>query len=708
MKKNFYTAVILSLLASLLPVLLCGSNLDSLNQKVAILIEENRIPELMETYEELGRYHFDRNKFDDALTWYLKGLELAEIQNQPHKQFHFLHQIGFIYYFPNDDYEQSLTYLLRADEMSKGVASDMDRATNLSRISEVYNNLGAYNLALDYQLEALEIAENIKDTTILALGHRNMGALYWAQKQYTSALNNFKRSLRYYEDLDLAEMSREDSIRARRSAYDLYTCIASIGASYLEIGFLDTALYYIQRSEALADSLNHSYGLAYSEALTGNIALVQKDYDKALDYLKHAVLLFNALELRRECVSFSVQIAEIHLHKARPHNAIAVLNEIEPTALALHAPSLLRDIYRARADAYSQLGQMDMAYQYLKQFVHFKDSLLNEQRISQLAEVEHKYDLQEKNETIADLQKEKQASRRQLYLFGGLMALILLLFLLYTVYQRNQSLSKINNILALKNEEIRLQNERLASSNEDLRQFAHVASHDLREPLRCIGSFATLLQRRYYDKLDKDANEFIDFITKGVEQMDALLADLMAYSVVGIFQKEYHEVNINEVIAEIIESINREKVSQGARISIQNLPTITANRKQMVQLFRHLIDNSIKFRSKDTPIIEVKAQKREKEYLFSIKDNGIGMEEEYKDKIFGLFLRLHNKKSQYKGTGIGLSICKKIVEQHKGKIWIDSHPGEGTTVYLTLPESLLDHPSSRSSSRKSRLASLLS
>ncbi|MEO0639688.1 MAG: ATP-binding protein, partial [Bacteroidota bacterium] len=139
-----------------------------------------------------------------------------------------------------------------------------------------------------------------------------------------------------------------------------------------------------------------------------------------------------------------------------------------------------------------------------------------------------------------------------------------------------------------------------------------------------------------------------------------------------------------------------EKATAGAKISLHDLPSIQANRKQMIQLFHHLIDNSIKFRKDESPQISIRAEKRGSYYLFSVEDNGIGMEEAYQDKIFGLFLRLHTKKSKYKGTGIGLSICKKIVEQHKGKIWIDSKLGDGTTVYFTLPKD----PNSISSEEK--------
>ena len=157
------------------------------------------------------------------------------------------------------------------------------------------------------------------------------------------------------------------------------------------------------------------------------------------------------------------------------------------------------------------------------------------------------------------------------------LVLFFMMVIIYLGYLRNQELLKLNTILESKNEEIRRKNERLTSSNEDLRQFAHVTSHDLREPLRSIGSFASLLKNKYYHQIDDEANEFINFIVKGVERMDKLLADLLAYSVVGIFQTDYEEVNINDIIANIIRNLHKEKATLGVKIKLSDLPTLQGN-----------------------------------------------------------------------------------------------------------------------------------
>ncbi len=220
-----------------------------------------------------------------------------------------------------------------------------------------------------------------------------------------------------------------------------------------------------------------------------------------------------------------------------------------------------------------------------------------------------------------------------------------------------------------------------------MRQFAHVTSHDLREPLRNISSFATLLSRRYKGKLDADADEYLSFITGSAQRMDRLLNDLLTYSVVGVFDHEYTHVDVGKTISDITRRMQQKKELYGARISLSNLPEIRANAQQMDQLFSQLIDNAIKFRSPERkPEIAIRAEEQENGHVFSVSDNGIGMDRAYKDKIFALFLRLHNQQSPYEGSGIGLSIVKKIVEQHQGKIWIESELGKGTTVNFFLPK----------------------
>lgn len=229
--------------------------------------------------------------------------------------------------------------------------------------------------------------------------------------------------------------------------------------------------------------------------------------------------------------------------------------------------------------------------------------------------------------------------------------------------------------------------DELKHSNQELQQFAYVTSHDLQEPLRTVASFTQLLERRYKGQLDSDADEFMDYIVEAAKRMQRLILDLLEYSRVTSKGKEFELVDVNEVLNTVLSNLKIGIDEDNVEIFYENLPTVMADSSQLVQLFQNLIGNAIKFRKPDEPPrIHVLAHKDEdkNEYVFSIQDKGIGMEPQYAERIFTIFQRLHTRE-EYSGTGIGLSVAKKIVERHGGHIWVESELGKGSTFYFTIP-----------------------
>jgi PAS domain S-box-containing protein len=226
--------------------------------------------------------------------------------------------------------------------------------------------------------------------------------------------------------------------------------------------------------------------------------------------------------------------------------------------------------------------------------------------------------------------------------------------------------------------------EELERSNKELEQFAYIASHDLQEPLRMVSSYVQLISKRYKDKLDQDADDFIAFIVNGTTHMQTLLHDLLTYSRVGTHGEPFGFTDLNSVFDKA--TINLKKVidRNHADIKYENLPSVHADEVQMVQVFQNLIANAIKFRGEKTPRIHISAEQKENEWVLQVRDNGIGIDPKHFDRIFIIFKRLHTKE-KYPGTGIGLAICKKIVERHGGRIWVESEPGKGLTFYFTIP-----------------------
>ena len=228
--------------------------------------------------------------------------------------------------------------------------------------------------------------------------------------------------------------------------------------------------------------------------------------------------------------------------------------------------------------------------------------------------------------------------------------------------------------------------EELARSNAELEQFAYVASHDLQEPLRMVASYTQLLARRYHGRLDSDADEFIGFAVEGVKRMQALINDLLAFSRVGTRGGAFERVDGELVLARVLENLAPALQEADAAVTHDHLPTVTADAVQLGQVFQNLIANAVKFHKPGSrPCIHVSAERSLDGWVFSVADKGIGIEREYMERIFILFQRLHSR-AEYPGTGIGLAMCKKIVERHGGRIWLESEPGEGTIFYFSIPD----------------------
>jgi PAS domain S-box-containing protein len=225
--------------------------------------------------------------------------------------------------------------------------------------------------------------------------------------------------------------------------------------------------------------------------------------------------------------------------------------------------------------------------------------------------------------------------------------------------------------------------EDLQRSNEELERFAYVASHDLQEPLRMVTSYMQLLERRYGAKLDADAHDFIGFAIEGARRMHNLINDLLQLSRVGTHGKPFQDIELSRVFDEALNNLEVAINENGAVITRSSLPAVLVDAGQMVQLFQNLLSNAIKFHGKGPPNIEVSAKKEDSEWIFAVKDNGIGIDPKYFDRIFAVFQRLGG--NEYPGTGLGLAQVRKIVQRHRGRIWVESQPGEGSTFYFTIP-----------------------
>jgi signal transduction histidine kinase len=264
------------------------------------------------------------------------------------------------------------------------------------------------------------------------------------------------------------------------------------------------------------------------------------------------------------------------------------------------------------------------------------------------------------------------------------------------VGKRTAELRETNAHLAVELDERRRAEQLLAHYTEDLKrsnaaleEFAYVASHDLQEPLRMVASFTQLLAKRYRGKLDQDADEFISYAVDGATRMQKLIQDLLAYSRVGTRGKPLILTDCNIIFDQARANLFKASEESGAQVSSGPLPIVYGDEVQLVQLFQNLIANALKFRGEAPPVIQVTAQDDEEAWRFAVRDNGIGIALAHQDRIFKIFQRLHHR-SDYPGTGIGLAICKKIVERHGGRLWVESEEGQGATFFFAIPKERKD------------------
>ena len=232
--------------------------------------------------------------------------------------------------------------------------------------------------------------------------------------------------------------------------------------------------------------------------------------------------------------------------------------------------------------------------------------------------------------------------------------------------------------------ELMRSNEALRRSNDDLNQFAYAASHDMQEPLRMVALYSQIIQKRYAERLDADAQQLFGFVVGGAKRMDMLLKDLLAYSQTGSSSEGPAEpVDCEKAIQKVMLNLQVAIEQNSACVTWDALPTVHAHEIRMVQLLQNLIGNAVKYRSAEPPRIHVSVERRAEDWLFGVQDNGIGIEPEYAQQVFGIFKRLHGQ--NYEGTGIGLAICQRIVERYGGRIWVESKPGAGSLFCFTIP-----------------------
>ncbi|MFK7936133.1 MAG: ATP-binding protein, partial [Saprospiraceae bacterium] len=359
-------------------------------------------------------------------------------------------------------------------------------------------------------------------------------------------------------------------------------------------------------------------------------------------------------------------------------------------------------VYQSLYEYHDEYGRIESAYVYLKKLTQIKNELYNEEQTRQFINSQIRYETATKEEEnkqlkASELQNEIIIRNQQVQNYVLIFFIILsfiVTFFFYRAFRQKRAYNKeLRNevkkqTLSLEqfNKELLTSNGQLEQSNNELERFAYIASHDLKSPLRNIISFLNLIQRKIRKYEDQDLKEYLRFATDNAKQMNQLIADVLEFSKIQNVEVEKQAVDLNESLILVMQNVQGLMERKQAIVETQSLPVIQASSIHILQLFQNLVGNGIKYNENPQPQVFIRHRSEADHYVFSVSDNGIGIEPEFHEKIFQMFKRLHTGE-EYSGTGIGLAICKKIIHSLGGDIWLESQPGLGTTFYFTIPNS---------------------
>lgn len=416
-------------------------------------------------------------------------------------------------------------------------------------------------------------------------------------------------------------------------------CYNSFAVYYYKKKDLHKALEYLQRAYIFAAETN---ARTYLSIFCSNLGLVYAKLGKlneGLKYFEESKQINLEINSQYHTAHTYQQLGEAYYSNNFPEKALTYYRKAEKIYLVINVKTVISTVYQHISNAYLKLGQYKKAFEYERKYSEILKEQFNDEKTFAIAKARNQFDLEK---------KEKEAE-----------------------------------LLRIKSAEIEKYAMQLEISNNQLKQFAHIASHDLKEPLRMVSSYATLLERSFGNGLDDDQKEFLKFIMEGTHTMHKLVNDLLELSNINYIENKI-PVNLNKVMKLVVTNLDSTIKERNAKITCLSLPTVKAEETQMLQLFLNLISNAIKYNTSKVPAVKISAKKKKGTYEFSIADNGIGIPEEYRTKIFMIFQRLHTR-NEYSGTGIGLTICKKIVEQLNGTIWLESNPEGGSIFKFTIP-----------------------
>lgn len=570
----------------------------------------------------------------EALPLAEKIMTLALAKGHPKYYAQAKYILAFYHCLVVNDYDKAIVYC-------EEVLNSLSEEDIAESIHKIYMTLGnSYHLKGDVfsaeqcYMKGLRKLENKKELTtgekgFLASFYYNLSLLLSDSQLNISSEEYLENAIGIYKELN-------NSFKLSKS----YVAYAGVFEKKKEYSKAIDILY---KSLEIDEKLNDPYSIALSKANLGILHLRIEENQRALDYINDAFNYYESNQMKYETAMVKMNYAEALYAIGKRQEAIANLFESEKLFLTLDNKQELNRVYEMLSDQLRETGHFEQALDYQRKYADGLKYFFDIEKTNSLTRAKKEFETE---------QKEKEAA-----------------------------------MLREKNEEINHYVNKLEQSNNQLKQFAHVASHDLREPLRMISSYMEILQKTMNGQLNSQQEEFMKFVIDGAKRMDQLIIDLLRLAKIDA-NPQLEEVDLNVVVAEIKMNIGKLLEEKGAVVLCPELPKITADRTMVIQLFQNLISNGIKYNESLTPTILIKFRKLNENIELTIADNGIGIPENLRERAFQIFHRLPTKK-EYSGTGIGLSICKRVVESMNGTITINDNPGGGSVFAITLPTEII-------------------
>lgn len=551
----------------------------------------------------------------------------------------------------------------------------------LNNLGITYHFKGDWKEAMTYYKRALEsLNEHNVDEPILGKIMNSIGSIHYEQGEYLKARPYFDR---------LYELSLE-----KTDTFGQSIALTNIGECSHKLGQIDSALTIYNRAMALSKAIGDEWGMGYLFTNIGEANFDKGNIETAEESCQRSFEIARKLKDNGGIVRSGICVGKTEAAKKNYRLANTYLLTSLEVAQEMDNKVLIRNIYEQLSKNHEQLGDFRSALDYNKQFEAINDELFDETKNKQIAELSIQYET-ERQEAENLLLIEQQAKDKAIIERHNTMILLAISFFLvvsllaFILFWKNILRHKYNIQLEEKvtqrTSELEKTNIRLEKSNKDLEQFAYVCSHDLKEPLRNIHGFTGLLDRTLKAQNNtKDTQEYISVVQSSVVQMDSLINGILEYSKIGYENEQKELIDLNALMERLSKLLKNNLQKKSVTLKINSLHQINSSPSLVFLVLKNLVENAIKYNISEQPLIEVSSKIVDQDYHIEVKDNGIGIEEQYFDQIFAIFKRLHTRKT-YKGAGIGLSICKKIAHNLGGDIWVESELGKGSRFIFSIP-----------------------